>query len=159
YLLEQPSFYDLVPERMHSGLNKMFARLRRMRATEQVTLAAHLHSKGYQQDIKALARMFAKRRKLLPGPNASRASYGLARELIWKRYRRIRRIAADLNAGTPDEQVHELRIECKKLRYLMEFFGPVFPQDDFTAVLKPLKRLQDSLGWFNDYAVQQTKLL
>ncbi|WEF24796.1 CHAD domain-containing protein [Paracoccus sp. S3-43] len=158
YLLAQQDFCDLVPERMHDGLDRVFARLRDRREEEQARLAAHLRSKGYQKDIKALSKLFSKRRKLLPGPNASRASFDLACELIWKRYRRIRRIAADMTADTPDEEVHRLRIECKKLRYLMEFFGPVFPQDDFQNVLKRLKELQDSLGLFNDYAVQQIRL-
>lgn len=158
YLLAQQDFCDLVPDRMHAGLDRMFARLRDRRAAEHAKLAAHLRSKGYQKEIKALAKLFARRRKLLPGPNASRASFDLACELIWKRYRRIRRIAAGLTAETPDEEVHELRIECKKLRYLMEFFGPVFPRGDFQNVLKSLKELQDSLGLFNDYAVQQARL-
>src|SRR5690606_3590948 len=60
---------------------------------------------------------------------------------------------------TPDAEIHELRIECKKLRYLMEFFSPVFPKDGFRSILKPLKKLQDSLGLFNDRAVQQVRLL
>lgn len=158
YLLEQQGFYDLVPERMHAGLDRMFARLLDRRRAEQATLSAHLRGKAYRKEVKALARLFARRRKLLPGPNASRASFDLACELIWKRYRRIRRIAAVLTAETPDDEVHELRIECKKLRYLMEFFGPVFPQDEFRTVLKALKNLQDSLGLFNDYAVQQLGL-
>jgi len=158
YLLEQQGFRDLVPERMQAGLDRMFALLRDRRTAEQQRLAAHLRSKAYQKEIKALAKLFAKRRKLLPGPNASRASFDLACELIWKRYRRIRRIAAELTARTPQDEVHELRIECKKLRYLMEFFGPVFAQDDLRSILKPLKSLQDSLGLFNDYAVQQAWL-
>ena len=40
----------------------------------------------------------------------------------------------------------------------MEFFGPLFPKRDFMSVLKPLKHLQDNLGLFNDYAVQQVSL-
>ena len=158
YLLEQQGFHALVPEQMHVGLDRMFARLRDRREAEQAKLSAHLCSKAYRKDVKALTRLFARRRKLLPGPNASRASFDLACELIWKRYRRIHRVAAGLTAETPDEEVHELRIECKKLRYLMEFFGPVFPQNDFKMVVKALKKLQDSLGLFNDCAVQQTGL-
>lgn len=54
--------------------------------------------------------------------------------------------------------MHDLRIHCKKLRYLMEFFAPVFPKRDLKRLIKALKRLQDNLGRFNDCAVQQKSL-
>jgi len=158
YLLERQSFYELVPETMHPGLDAMFALIETRRADEHRRLAAHLRTKSYEKEMKALVKLFSRRRKLLPGPNASRTSRDLARELIWKRYRRIRRVASGLVASAPDAEVHRLRIECKKLRYLMEFFGPVFPAEPFRALLKPLKRLQDSLGEFNDLSVQQKNL-
>ena len=158
YLLERRGFFDLVPAMMHAGLERMFAILRDRRAGEQAGLAEHVRGKSYRKEIKALSRLFAKRRKLTPGSNAGRAAYDFACELIWKRYRKIRRIADGLTAETPDAEVHELRIECKKLRYLMEFFGPVFPQESFRDILKPLKKLQDSLGLFNDSSVQQAGL-
>lgn len=159
YLLDQQRFFDLVPETMRGGLEAMFALLAKRRTEAQSALAQHLGSKAYGKEIKALTKLFSKRKKLMPGPNASRASYDFACELIWKRYRKIGHIAAGITTQTPDAEIHELRIECKKLRYLMEFFSPVFPQDDLRRVLKPLKKLQDSLGLFNDMAVQQVRLL
>lgn len=159
YLLDRQRFFNLVPETMHGGLEAMFELLADRRAEAQAVLAEHLRGKAYGKEIKALAKLFSKRKKLMPGPNASRASYDLACELIWKRYRKIGRIAAGITTRTPDAEIHELRIECKKLRYLMEFFSPVFPKDGFRSILKPLKKLQDSLGLFNDMAVQQVRLL
>jgi CHAD domain-containing protein len=159
YLLDQQRFFELVPEAMRGGLEAMFGLLGERRAEAQAALAQHLRGKAYGKEIKTLAKLFAKRRKLMPGPNASRASHDFASELIWKRYRRIGRIASGITTTTPDAEIHELRIECKKLRYLMEFFGPVFPQDSLRSLLRSLKKLQDSLGLFNDLAVQQARLL
>lgn len=159
HLLDRQRFHDLVPETMHAGLEAMFALLASRRAEAQAALARHLRSKTYGREIEALAKLFSRRRKLLPGPDARRASYGFACGLIWKRYRKIGRIAAGLTAKTSDVEVHALRIECKKLRYLMEFFAPVFPVDGLSDILKSLKKLQDSLGLFNDLAVQQAWLL
>jgi len=159
YLLDQQSFFDLVPEAMHEGLTAMFALLGERRDGAHAALAAHLRNDAYKTEIKALTKLFGKHKKLLPGPMASRASYDFASELIRKRYRKIGRIAAGLTTKTPDGEVHALRIECKKLRYLLEFFGPVFQQNKLRDVLKPLKKLQDSLGLFNDHAVQQARLL
>ena len=59
-----------------------------------------------------------------------------------RRYRNIRRIAAVIAVDTPDEVVHELRIECKKLRYLLEFFKELIPEEEGAALLKSLRRLQ-----------------
>lgn len=158
YLLEQDHLSDLLPPQMQVGLDRMFALLKSRRAVEQSTLATHLGNEAYQREIGALQRLFATQGDIRPGPNASRASYRLACELSWKRYRRIGRIARDLTPVTPDEDIHALRIECKKLRYLLEFFAPVFPAGDLGAILKAVRRLQDSLGVFNDCAVQQAGL-
>jgi len=158
YLLEQASFYSLVPHTMHDGLDAMFSLIANRRIKEQARLAAHLKTHRYKKEIKALAKLFSEKHKLKPGPNSSRASHDLACELIWKRYRKICRLAATINVATPDQEIHALRIECKKLRYLMEFFGPIFPQELFDSILKSLKKLQDSLGLFNDCSVQQFNL-
>jgi CHAD domain-containing protein len=52
-----------------------------------------------------------------------------------------------------------LRIECKKLRYLLEFFASLFPSKEMSKMIRQLKRLQDNLGEFTDLEVQQRFLL
>lgn len=54
-----------------------------------------------------------------------------------------------------DEQVHKLRIECKKLRYMLEFFGSLLPRRLCRSLRKSVKYLQDILGEFSDCSVQQ----
>ena len=58
-----------------------------------------------------------------------------------------------------DEDLHNLRIDCKKLRYLLEFFTSLFPKTQMKLLIKQLKQLQDNLGDFNDLSVQQARLL
>ena len=50
------------------------------------------------------------------------------------------------------EALHQLRIDCKKLRYAAEFFAPFYgkPMKDFAG---HLKSLQDLLGTLHDMAV------
>lgn len=48
-----------------------------------------------------------------------------------------------------DEDLHRLRIECKKLRYATEFFAPLYGTK-MTAFSKKLKQLQDVLGVLHD---------
>jgi CHAD domain-containing protein len=68
------------------------------------------------------------------------------------------KIASSIEKTTPDSVIHELRISCKKLRYLMEFFTPLFDEESVKKLIKTLKNLQDNLGNFNDYSVQQAFL-
>ena len=158
YLLERGEFYDLLPESLHRGLDRMFAMFTAERRDAHKTLSRQLRSKAYEREIETLVTLFDSRRKLQRGPNADLPAHDFACRLIWKRYRKICKIATGIDADTADEEIHALRIHCKKLRYLMEFFGPVFPKAAFKSLIKPLKRLQDNLGLFNDYSVQQENL-
>jgi CHAD domain-containing protein len=55
--------------------------------------------------------------------------------------------------------LHTVRIHCKKLRYLIEFFSELLPKGETEQVEKQLRRLQTCLGVFNDCSVQQQALL
>lgn len=48
-----------------------------------------------------------------------------------------------------DEDLHRLRIECKKLRYATEFFAPLYGTK-MATFSKKLKQLQDVLGVLHD---------
>jgi CHAD domain-containing protein len=78
----------------------------------------------------------------------------LAHDLIGRRWRKARACARKIDTTTPDEVVHDLRVRCKKLRYLLEFFAPLIGEDAVGPLIRPLRRLQDELGLFNDYSVQ-----
>ncbi|MEG3641222.1 CHAD domain-containing protein [Magnetococcus sp. PR-3] len=53
----------------------------------------------------------------------------------------------------PSEELHQLRIDGKKLRYATEFFRPLFPEKRCEAFIGELKKVQDLLGIMNDVAV------
>jgi CHAD domain-containing protein len=82
----------------------------------------------------------------------------LAPRLIAKQHRRLLRKGRKISADSPDKDLHRLRIEGKKLRYLLEFFAGLFPRRRITGLIKQLKKLQDNLGAFNDLAIQQASL-
>lgn len=158
YLLDRQKYYALLPPNLHKGLDTTFAMFADERHAEAAKLAQHLQGATYRNDIAELEHLFAARRNLAPGPNAEVRAHDFARSLIWKRYCRIGLIAARIGPETDYLEVHALRIECKKLRYLMEFFASLFPKPAFSALLKPIKILQDNLGLINDCAVQQVDL-
>tara|TARA_B100001123_G_scaffold448785_1_gene611350 strand:+ start:4620 stop:5114 length:495 start_codon:yes stop_codon:yes gene_type:complete len=82
----------------------------------------------------------------------------LARKYIRRQYRKILKFGQQFTASMPASDLHELRIMCKKLRYLLEFFATIFPRNEMKQVVKQLKGLQDCLGKFNDLSVQQNQL-
>lgn len=61
------------------------------------------------------------------------------------------------NEASP-EALHGLRIDCKKLRYLVTFFSSLYPEKTLSLFTRELKLLQQHLGDFNDLQVQRTAL-
>ena len=80
-----------------------------------------------------------------------------ARQLIGKRYRALRRDGRAITSSSPSESLHAVRIQCKRLRYLFEFFHPIYG-DVLRPEIKRLRRLQDVLGDFQDACVATQQL-
>ncbi|WP_168433613.1 CHAD domain-containing protein [Pontiella sulfatireligans] len=155
YLLGRAGYYKLVPESMHGGLDIMFDVFVQERQDVFEQVAEFLRGKEYQRQIEAV---LARLQDLEMGRCGMEPTGRFARRLILKRYKKAASLARSIDDGTPDARVHELRIECKKMRYLMEFFLPLFPQKKIKPLVKSLKSLQDVLGRFNDYSVQREAL-
>jgi CHAD domain-containing protein len=58
-----------------------------------------------------------------------------------------------IGPDTPAAQVHDLRKDAKKLRYLLECFGSLLPKGARKKYVKRLKALQDNLGEHQDAEV------
>ncbi len=73
----------------------------------------------------------------------------VAPDLIERRYRRVRRQAYSIGPLTPPAAYHRLRIDGKKLRYALEFVGPIYgkPAVEFA---QRVTALQDVLGLHQD---------
>jgi CHAD domain-containing protein len=54
--------------------------------------------------------------------------------------------------------LHQVRIDGKKLRYLLELFRSVYPAVELGPVISDLKNLQDCLGALNDASVEDAML-
>ena len=91
-------------------------------------------------------------------PNAELPVRELARKRIYKKYSRIFKNRNVMLENAEDDMLHLLRIECKELRYLLEFFSPLFPREKIHDLIGQLKKLQDVLGEYNDFRIQQQRL-
>lgn len=158
YMMQRSSFFELVPESMYAGLETLFEIFKQERRESFDQLCAYLQSDDYRLRINDLQRAFSESGGMEPGYRAQESSGMYAGKTILQRYRKVARIARSIDAETPDEVVHRLRIQCKKLRYLMEFFTPLFPQRRMKRLVRSLKGLQDLLGIFNDCSVQRESL-
>ena len=93
------------------------------------------------------------------GRDAGARTRDLAATRIAKAYRRIVKKGHCFGVDPPAEALHRLRIEAKKLRYLLEFFKSLYPEPEIDTRIKELKQLQDILGGFNDMEVQRGRLI
>ena len=137
----------------------LFEQLASERAREHAALVRLLESDVFQNLMgswRETLRAFGT--PPLDAPRAGTAVGKVAGRLIAKRYRKAVTSGGHINDDSPDELLHALRIDCKKLRYLLEFFASLYAPDEIGALVKQLKRLQDNLGEFNDLSVQRAEL-
>lgn len=159
YLLSRDEYLGLLPPGLRPALDEMFEYFSVEREREVRRAVSKIRASANRQLLREIEDFFSEETPHEPSPSADLPVGPLVFRRIYKRYRKIRGIAAGIGAETPDEAVHQLRIECKKLRYLMEFFAELFPREEGAAMLRMLRRLQNHLGEFNDASVQQKSLL
>jgi CHAD domain-containing protein len=145
----------MVPECLRTDIGPLFAYLRRERATALQSAVKGLASPRHRQTLgEWTAFLEARETEAGEGAAAVLPVATLARARITKRYRSILKAGRKIAPQTADEALHALRIDCKKLRYLMEFFSSLFPPKKMRQLIGQLKKLQDNLGIFNDMSVQ-----
>ncbi len=156
YLLDQDVYESLLPPRLKASIEPLFATLRRRRSVALKKTRQYLDSTAYRQALDHIDH-YTKQDTVDPteAPSAAIPVVALARNAITARYGKIVKSGRRIEDDTPDAKIHRLRIECKKLRYALEFFSPLFPPSEMAILIKQLKILQDHLGRFNDLAVQQ----
>ena len=159
FLLEEPTLKAMLPEEVRDGLSPFFERIRverkqvfrqlsdQLTGEEATTLLDEWETFLTGLDIG----------ENFPKANGSRVG-PLARERILHQYGLVDQAVSPIDASSPPYQLHEVRIEIKKLRYLVEFFAPLFPSSSIKPFVKRLKRFQEHLGTYNDCAMQHELL-
>jgi CHAD domain-containing protein len=93
------------------------------------------------------------------GRNADRSLAVVVSRRAWKLSRRIAKSARTVDEHAPPERLHEVRVDAKKLRYLVDVMPTFCDAADLDCILGALKKLQRALGDFNDAHVQEARLL
>ncbi|MDF1581471.1 MAG: CHAD domain-containing protein [Desulfuromonadales bacterium] len=159
YLLKLPGYRAGLPDSMQEDLQPLQDYLVRHQQLEQRKLARQLASVRCR-------RLLDEWRRFLTGPpdkhswpeKAVRPILEVANRKSWKTYRLVLDEGLLISENSPAAALHELRIRCKKLRYLMEFFQSLHPAELVSTQIKTLKGLQDVLGDFHDLEVQADAL-
>lgn len=92
------------------------------------------------------------------GPRAGLPVREVIDACIARAYRRVLRRGRAIGPSTAPEALHDLRKRGKELRYLLECFQHLYPDEARAAVVRELKALQDNLGEFQDCQVQAAAL-
>jgi CHAD domain-containing protein len=150
-----PALAAGLPSRVRDALGPLEAHLRRKRAAERAHLVAALGSPRHRR----LARDwggFVERESSRRGasPDARRPVAEVVGERVRAARKKLLRDGRAITDETPVTDLHELRKTAKKLRYLLDLFAPLWPDDALEDVLPPLKALQTELGLVQDLEVQ-----
>jgi CHAD domain-containing protein len=159
YLLNRDNFMNILEEDLRPALDPLFVALAEERDREHKAVIHTLGGREYQTLKKEWRELLdSAGSPALEAKNAGKPATDVARRFISKWYERVTTAGGRVNESSPDAQLHALRIDCKKLRYLLEFFSSLFPREEIGEFVRQLKRLQDNLGEFNDLSVQLAEL-
>ncbi len=160
YLLKEDTYKAMLPPVLRNDIDPLFEYLRRTRSKALQNVLNGLRSKKYVKILRDWeAFLKVPREDSATAANAKLPVIYLARKRIYMKYRGVVKAGNLIIENTEDEMLHVLRIQCKKLRYLMEFFSSLFPRKKINVLIEQLKKLQDNLGDFNDLCVQEEYLL
>ncbi|PID72081.1 MAG: hypothetical protein CSB34_04410 [Desulfobulbus propionicus] len=157
YLLYEDEYKKRLPPSLQAGLHTFFENLAATRIQEQKALVRELKGARVEEILSSWG-AYLKEPGEPRGKFAELPVIDIAQKIIFKRYTRVLNDGLAITKHTSDKEIHRLRIQGKKLRYAIEFFSSLFPQQDIETAIKRLKRLQNYLGDFNDLSVQQEML-
>ncbi|MGB5424448.1 MAG: CHAD domain-containing protein [Desulfobacterales bacterium] len=160
YLLKKDSFKAMIPSILRDDIDPLFDYLRNKRSKALKQVIRSFRSNKYRRILQGWEKFLKEPQKDAPTTsNADLSILTLAQKRIYKQYGSIVNASNRILENIDDEKLHSLRIECKKLRYLMEFFSCLFPYKKMNVLIAQQKKLQNKLGDFNDLCVQQEYLL
>lgn len=135
-------------------VGQLKARATRMRGVRYAAAKETAGSSRLTRLLLALGACFAGLTAGEPGAPEPPSARSFAKGALETSERRLRKRARHLPHAGPAEQ-HRARIAAKKLRYVAEFFAPLYPRGRSKAYLTRLAGLQTALGTLNDMATAQ----
>ena len=159
YFLSREKFEEFLPKTLRPGLKVFLTDLAKTRRREALKVSSFVKSPKYRADLSRLETQWHEALTLEESAASEFPIFRVAGTAIAKCFRRIRKIYSQLPIQAPDETLHTIRIECKKLRYVLECFGRLFPEHELERLTCRLAKLQNRLGRYNDISIQEAHFL
>jgi CHAD domain-containing protein len=160
WLLRFPSHKKILPENFLPGLREIFGAIARRRSAARHEFEAAFKEKELQFPLHEWENFLAEGLEAWEDVprGASRPIGVTAAKVIARRFAKLVALGTAGEGELSDQDLHRLRIECKKLRYALEFFSSLFPGQAAAGFLATLRKLQDQLGDHHDLVVQLADL-
>ncbi len=155
-LLQQTTYCHYLPPSLQPSLKIFFENIAASRKLLHKQFCGYLSTDSYKSFCEKWGAYLNRPSHPEPEkiPYASLSTRSVAVETIKKAWKKVIRHGRLVSHESTDAELHALRIDCKKLRYLLEFFASIFPHKTISPVIRQLKELQDNLGDFVDFTVQ-----
>lgn len=153
-LLELDAFNGELPEADQASLEPLKQHLRSQRVRVRTRMLNLLDSSAVQKDLDELRLGLA---QPSDATEETAAALDVVPQLIRARYKKVRKGADDLTAGSPTEAYHAVRGNVKKLRYILESVAVIFGKPA-NGMLRSLRRWQEKLGVQQDADVAGRRL-
>jgi CHAD domain-containing protein len=158
YQIEWHDYVAPLPPDERPSLEPVRAHLEQARRDAYQRLAIDLGSDHAVALMRAWRSWLASSLVGEPEPDGLRPLGDVVHERIARAQKRLLRHGRAITADSPAEQLHDLRKDAKKLRYLFECFGGVLDPMARKASVTRLKALQENLGEHQDAEVHVAML-
>lgn len=153
YLEHEAAYRGMLSGPLARDLTPLFDFIRREREAALRKLADLMRSPDYAAALRRWRECVED--PAAPGRRGSEPFLRLAGARAAKKCRAVLEQGNRLPGRPEAADLHSLRIECKKLRYLLETLADRMPEAG--AVVHCLKKLQDALGGIQDLAVHESR--
>jgi CHAD domain-containing protein len=157
FLVELQDRRGPLPASAAAALEPLLAHLRKTRAGAHEDLAKALRSARFEALLERWGKLLS--RPARGGRDGALPIARVAKGCVLRAYRRFARHGRALGPVPQVQAMHRLRIDAKKLRYLLEFFASLWEAEESAEFVAQLKLVQDALGTYHDAWLQHGRLI
>jgi len=154
YLMNFDRYTAELPAAVAGSLHPYRLHLEKRWAAARKELLAGLSSEQFERLVDHFQRFCDEKKS---GNDSSPSIQEAAAEMIDRRLKKVLKRGRAVTKHSPPEELHAVRIQGKRLRYLLEFFHPFYGKR-FKSLIRRTKAIQDVLGDHQDACVASQRL-